>query len=581
MSSKFKEAPHIDQKKQKREDSTQISAEDLVGTVTGDPWEWYRGELERVLGKQRAMDFIYADSWYIAEHLNNRPSELDLVLESSERDSFPIELAPRFIQDLSEEFAKYAGVPISIPFLSITTMFSAALGKNLRVRSGASRTTPGNIFSLVFADSGSGKSDLFRKVAAPLLERQKKDRDAFNKERRPALESERDLTIAEMGELKKQAFSKKVGDYESKDEAKKGYARLQKKLAVIESMIRAPEYYGEDYTIEALGTMLKNSDEQLACIAAEALKAIQNLKGLYKEGNVEDTIYNKAYSLEPGKINRVNREPDEFDEPCIALLSFTQPDKIASLFGNEGLVQGGFVPRCISLHEYTEAQKISWDSKSVDAELFDGYRKLWNALFDGYRLGKACIKEEPGEDPFLGQGEKRKERPLDAPAPEIVTRIVQPSTEAAEHMISHFNRLTDKQNAELHDVARFAARWTENAWRIALVFHAVIHGTRAHTEPLSLETAKAATKIIDWFAAGQLQILKRGRQEAADTEVKRLCEVVKGKGGKLSKGELRDSHGFEEAAVRQLVARSNGTLKITDKPTGKKGGRPSFDVEVA
>jgi hypothetical protein len=383
-----------------------------------------------------------------------------------------------------------------------------------------------------------------------------------------------------MASVKKQV-DKKGNDFEAREEAKKEYLLLKTKAAVIESMIRPPEYYGEDYTIEALGTMLKNSDEQLACVAAEALKAIQNLKGLYKEGNVEDTIYNKAYSLEPGKINRVNREPDEFDEPCIALLWFTQPDKISTLFGNEGLVQGGFVPRCISLHEYTEAQKISWDSKSVDAALFDRYRKLWNELFDGYRLGKACVKEELGEDPFSDDGEERKERPLDAPPPEIVTRTVEPSTEAADHMISHFNRLTDKQNAELHDVARFAARWTENAWRIALVFHAVEHGTNAHNAPLSLDTAKAATKIIDWFAAGQLQILKRGRQEAADSGVKRLYEVVKGKGGKLSKGALKNNHGLEEAEIRQLVASSNDSLKIVEKPAGKQGGRPSFDVELA
>jgi ribosomal protein S11 len=112
------------------------------------------------------------------------------------------------------------------------------------------------------------------------------------------------------------------------------------------------------------------------------------------------------------------------------------------------------------------------------------------------------------------------------------------------------------------------------------VFHAVLHGTRAHAEPLSLDTAKAATKIIDWFAAGQLQILKRGRQEAADAGVKRLYEIVKGKGGKLSEGELKNNHGLEEAAVRQLVASSKGTLKITDKLPGPKGGRRSFDVEL-
>ncbi len=578
MSSRFGEAPNIMKNEQRSERAV---SQELAKTVTGDPWQWYKNEVERILGKQRAMDAIYADSWYnsFTEHLKNLPSELDLVLESDERDSFPIELAPEFIQELCEELAKYAGVPVSIPFLAVITMFSAALGKNIRVRTGKTRTTPGNIFALVFADSGSGKSDLFRNVAAPLLERQKKDRDKFNKETKPDLEGELEWTLHEMASVKKQV-DRKGNDFEARQEAKKEYLRLKTRAAVIESMIGPPEYYGEDYTIEALGTMLKNSGEQLACIAAEALKAIQNLKGLYKDGNVEDTIYNKAYSLEPGKINRVNREPDEFDEPCIALLWFTQPDKIATLFGNEGLVQGGFVPRCISLHEYTEAQKISWDSKSVDAALFDRYRNLWNELFDGYRLGKACVKEESGEDPFSDDGEERKGRPLDAPAPEIVTRTVQPSTEAADHMFSHFNRLTDKQNAELHDVARFVARWTENAWRIALVFHAVIHGTNAHNKPLSLDTARSATKIIDWFAAGQLQILKRGRQEAADAGVKRLYEIVKSKSGKLSQGELKNNHGLEEAAVRQLVASSNGTLKITDKPTGKKGGRPSFDVEI-
>src|SRR5260221_607000 len=43
---------------QKREDSTQISAEYLVGTVTGDPWEWYCSELEKGLGKERAQQWL-------------------------------------------------------------------------------------------------------------------------------------------------------------------------------------------------------------------------------------------------------------------------------------------------------------------------------------------------------------------------------------------------------------------------------------------------------------------------------------------------------------------------------------------
>jgi len=98
--------------------------EPVKPAVIGDPWEWYNNELEKVLGKQRAMDFIYADSWYITEHLKNRPSETDIVLESEDRDSFPIEHAPKFIRDLSEDLAKYSSVPVSIPFLSVDVLDS-------------------------------------------------------------------------------------------------------------------------------------------------------------------------------------------------------------------------------------------------------------------------------------------------------------------------------------------------------------------------------------------------------------------------------------------------------------------------
>lgn len=52
------EAQNIMKNEQKREDSTQMSAEELVEAVTGDPWEWYCNELERELGKERAQEWL-------------------------------------------------------------------------------------------------------------------------------------------------------------------------------------------------------------------------------------------------------------------------------------------------------------------------------------------------------------------------------------------------------------------------------------------------------------------------------------------------------------------------------------------
>jgi Protein of unknown function (DUF3987) len=441
---------------------------------------------------------------------------VDLVLESSERDSFPIEYAPKFIRELVEDLAKYASVPVSIPFLSIVAMYSAALGKNLRVQSGASRTTPGSLFAVIFADSGSGKSDVFRKIATPLVDRNKADRERFEKEVRPKLQGLLDITVGKMEEVKKIATGKAKGDYEAQRTASDQYIQLQKEVELLKSKLRAPEYYAEDYTIEALGMILERSDEQIACISPEALKPIQNLKGLYKDGTVEDTIYNKAYSLEPGKIDRTNRESNQFDEPCIALLWMTQPDKISELFGSKGLVQGGFVPRCISLYEYTEAQETSWSSKSVNSELFGRYCRTWSELFDGYRLGKVCAKDS---DPFSGEGEESQDI---AQKPEIKTQIVTPTAGAADHMVKHYNRLVRRRNADMRDISMFVARWTENAWRLALVLHAVEHGTNAHNVPLSPETARGATRIIDWFARGQLDLIQHSHKDEENDRVERL-----------------------------------------------------------
>lgn len=457
----FREAPEVKQtsknimkNEEKRGDSTQISAKELAETVTGDPWQWYLSEAENILGRDKFLIHFNEIAEYdsFKEHRKILPSETDIVLESEDRDSFPIEYAPKFISDLVEDLAKYSSVPVSIPFLSVVAMYSAALGKNLRVQSGESRTTPGNLFAVIFADSGSGKSDLFRKISTPLVDRQKADRERFEKDIRPKFQGLLDIKLGEMEEVKKIATGKvKNADYEDRKNAADKYIQLQKEIAILKSKLRPPEYYAEDYTIEALGMILERSDEQIACISPEALKPIQNLKGLYKDGTVEDTIYNKAYSLEPGKIDRTNRESNQFDEPCIALLWMTQPDKISELFGSKGLVQGGFVPRCISLYEYTEAQEISWSSKSVNSDLFNRYRSTWAALFDGYRLGKVCAKDS---DLFSDNGDEPQDM---AQKPEIQAQIVTPSAGAADHMVNHYNRLVRRRNGDMRYAASFVA----------------------------------------------------------------------------------------------------------------------------
>jgi hypothetical protein len=81
-------------------------------------------------------------------------------------------------------------------------------------------------------------------------------------------------------------------------------------------------------------------------------------------------------------------------------------------------------------------------------------------------------------------------------------------------MNDHHNAIVKRRRTDLRDVTIYAARWNEQAWRIAVCLHAGLHGARAHEYNLELDTAKRAIELADWFAVQQLEILSAGRETA-------------------------------------------------------------------
>jgi hypothetical protein len=83
-----------------------------------------------------------------------------------------------------------------------------------------------------------------------------------------------------------------------------------------------------------------------------------------------------------------------------------------------------------------------------------------------------------------------------------------------------------RRNGDLCDLASYVARWSENAWRIALVLHCAKHGTTAHTEELATPTAIDAVELMRWFSERQLEILHQGRREKHQKRLSALLAVL-------------------------------------------------------
>ena len=236
------------------------------------------------------------------------------------------------------------------------------------------------------------------------------------------------------------------------------------RLIEVETKLRTPVLSCEDVTGEKLAVMLAHNGEQLASLSADALAIVNILLGRYnKLDRTDEGIYLKAFTGDRCKVDRQSRESVLIESPCLAALWLTQPDKLESLLAERSLSDGGLIPRILVCHTHCEAQEIIKDAPEISPAIEKAYADLIRSLIETYRLA---------DEPFT----------------------IEPTPEALEAMNAHYNAIVKRRRGDLRDVTIYAARWNEQAWRIAVCLHAGLHGAHAHEHKLELDTAKTGNR---------------------------------------------------------------------------------------
>src|ERR1019366_4905272 len=150
---------------------------------------------------------------------------------------------------------------------------------------------------------------------------------------------------------------------------------------------------------------------------------------------------------------------------------------------------------------------------------------------------------------------------------------IQPAPDARRMMAAHHNQIVERRLADLRDVTTFAARWNEQAWRIAVCLHAGLHGEDAGGQMLEADTAASAIAFADWFAGEQLRILARGRHAARrakrDEVLELLADNPKGITARdVHRARLVDSADEARALLAQIEAEGELTGRDSKPETG-------------
>ena len=453
---------------------------------------------------------------------------------------FPLHSLPPAVEAMARAIAEAERAPESLAGCCVLGILSAAIGAGLQVRSGPQRVTRGNLYIVASAESGSGKSENFRQAVQPFSEFERALIEAWRATTLPGLQAERDILEEEIIKLKKMA-GKADGALE-RDELKTQLEKKKADFLALEKLLHAPILSVEDTTSERLAVLLSQRGETLASLSPDAGAIVNNLLGRYsKLERTDETLYLKAYSGDSCKVDRQCREPVFLESPCISALWLVQPDKVETLLAERSLTDGGLIPRLLICHTRAQPRPIVEDATGIPLSVRETYHKMIRGLLETYRLSSEA-------------------------------RTIVPSPKAVVALNAHYNGIVERRCGDLRDVTTFAARWNEQAWRIAVCLHAGRWGSRAHEQTLEIETAKDAIELADRFAAQQLEILNTGRTNQRLKRVHQLQLILANYGGQQSLRELARRHGFSHAEAKHLATEFPDLLTYEKKETG---GRPS------
>ena len=403
---------------------------------------------------------------------------------------FPLQCLPPLVEAMAKEVCATERVPESLVGCCALGILSASIGAGLAVQSASNRVTRGNIYVLATAESGSGKSETFRHMAKPFQQFEMDRIERWKEQDRPDAIAKRELLEVDIKECKKQYAKERDNDIG--EEVKK----FELEMEELEKRLDPPTLSCEDITTEKLADLLSKNDEQLASLSPDALSIVNILLGRYnKLDRTDEGLYLKAFSGDPCVVHRMSRDPISLESPCLTALWLTQPDKLQSLLDERSLNEGGLIPRILACHTNCEPREIGKNPPSISISVEKAYAGLIFCLLETYRLANERF-------------------------------TIVPTSEALEALNDHHDAIVKRRRGELRDVTSYAARWNEQAWRIAVCLHAGTHGSQAHEQPVSLETAQRAIALADWFAAEQLRILNAGRMQRKFERLQKLKELI-------------------------------------------------------
>jgi hypothetical protein len=445
--------------------------------------------------------------------------------EPTDSSAYPVEALPAPVAALVQAIVDVHGVPAAMSATIALSMLSASIGKGLLSLGAKGRKTMGNLFALIAAPTGAGKSTAINILREPIdMIHDYLQECAFSQCALPTPlqipaedeESHGDLDV----------LPPPTGDVEQPHHAIDAPARL----------------VCSDTTGPALARILRENNETILVATPEAGNQLDEAS---KPASLFGQLLLKGYSGDKVEIDRATRTPVLLKQPCITVCWLCQPHRVTKFFHSDRLMEDGLIARFLFVETNAGMSYMPEEDRTIPVSIFNGYAAIMSELYDAYG----------------GRGKD--------------AQIVQIGTGVYQTMRDFHNECVDKSNEVDNNLRYCIPRWPEQAWKIMLVLHAAEHGSRSHLVPVDRQTAELAVTLMRWYASEQARIMGGPAIRPQDIRLKRLMELLSSAPDHTLKlRDLKNSHGFTKDEVNELAKMAPSKLQLENrKPPGS--GRTS------
>ena len=394
-----------------------------------------------------------------------------------------------------QDVAKETQTPDSLGGALALGIISGCIGKGLAISDAANGNDGLPILQImVFMASGGGKSSVTRKLTKPLynwtsqMEKEHKIKESKIRAQEKCLEAELEKVLLDHKKNPSEMLQNKA-------------AELQSEIDGLRRQETPTTYLVEDVTEERLAVLLgRNGEtgaEAIFSISADARKPLKTLLGRYSKGDVGDGPYLNGFSGDPCNVQRQDSDRSvDLKAPFVALTWVMQPDLATKLLEHEDLMVSGFIQRQIMEKCHKTRVLVSSPVKG-DPQIRVGWDSLIFNVLEKFRVLNEPIR-------------------VDA-TPEARKLLLDYRNDVEMRIIS----------GELADIASEAARWAEQAWRIALVLHVARHGNQAGAIPVEVISATNGIRLARYYQNRKLGLLFAGRERIEDNRRGRVFDLAK------------------------------------------------------